>query len=205
MSAASLTGTAHGERLALAALGPWTAEHAADLEIVVEETTRRYSGARSVDIDLTKLERLDTFGAWLIERLQRSFIARGSNARIVGLADADRGLIDEVHGANRTPAAHASADNTILVGLDKIGRSVADMGWSVVLIAHMLGAVTAAVLATIAHPGRLRLTSTVYQLDRVGLRAVPIVLLITFLIGAILAQQGILRFRTSAPTPMSST
>jgi phospholipid/cholesterol/gamma-HCH transport system permease protein len=196
LSAASLTGTANGERLALAALGPWTAEHAAALEIVVEETTRRYSGARSVDIDLTKLERLDTFGAWLIERLQRSFIALGSNARIVGLADADRGLIDEVRGANRTPATHAPAGNAILVGLDKIGRSVADMGWSVVLIAHMLGAVTAAVLATIAHPGRLRLTSTVYQLDRVGLRAVPIVLLTTFLIGAILAQQGILRFRT---------
>jgi phospholipid/cholesterol/gamma-HCH transport system permease protein len=196
LSPATLTSAVNGERLALAAHGPWTAEYAAELETLVEQTARRYGSARSVDIDLTKLERLDTFGAWLIERLQRSFVAGGSNARIVGLADADRGLIDEVRGANSAPAIQAIADNTILVGLDKIGRAVAEMGWSLVLIAHMLGAVTAAVGTVIMHPRRLRLTSTVHQLDRVGLRAVPIVTFSTFLIGAILAQQAILRFRT---------
>ncbi len=195
MSAATLTGTVDGERLALAALGAWTAENAAELEPIVEEAAHRYRGARAVDIDLGRLERLDTFGAWLIERLKRGFVAGGSNARIVGLAAADRGLIDEVHGANRTPLEHDGAQNPVLAALDGVGRAVAEMGWSLVLIAHMLGAVTAALGTVIMHPRRLRLTSTVHQLDRVGLRAVPIVTFSTFLIGAILAQQGILRFR----------
>src|SRR6202043_2925088 len=44
-------------------------------------------------------------------------------------------------------------------------------------------------------PTTFRFTSTVHQLERVGWRAVPIILLITFLIGAILAQQGIFHFR----------
>ena len=44
-------------------------------------------------------------------------------------------------------------------------------------------------------PRSLRLTSLVYQLYRVGWQAMPIILLITFLIGAIIAQQGFFHFR----------
>ncbi len=69
MSAASLTATAEGERVALAATGAWTAERAAELEEIIDQTVRRYQGASDVVIDLAKLERLDTVGAWLIERL----------------------------------------------------------------------------------------------------------------------------------------
>ncbi len=50
-------------------------------------------------------------------------------------------------------------------------------------------------MRVVAHPRRFRFTSMVHQLDNVGWRAVPIILLITFLIGAIIAQQGIFHFR----------
>ncbi|MGD0332223.1 MAG: ABC transporter permease [Xanthobacteraceae bacterium] len=196
MSAASLTGTADGERLALAATGAWTAERAAELEKIIDQTAQRYQHARSVDIDLAKLERLDTFGAWLIERLKRAFTARGSTARIVGLSDADRGLMEELQLVNRAPAETVAAANRIVMALDSIGRAVAGIGWSLVLLTQLLGALTMAVAATIAHPTRLRLASVVHHLERVGWRAVPIILLSTFLIGAIIAQQGIFHFRT---------
>jgi phospholipid/cholesterol/gamma-HCH transport system permease protein len=196
MSSVSLTVTAEGERLALAATGAWTAERAAELERIIDEAARRHKDALSVDIDLAKLERLDTFGAWLIERLKRAFIVRGSNARIIGLSDADRGLMDELQLVNRTPEQNRSTTNRILLALDSLGRGVAQIGWAFVLIAQFLGALTAAALGTIAHPRRLRLTSIVHHLDRVGWRAVPIILLSTFMIGAILAQQGIFHFRT---------
>ncbi len=196
MSSVSLTATAEGERLALAATGAWTAERAAELERIIDETAQRYGDARSVDIDLGKLERLDTFGAWLIERLKRAFAVRGSTARIVRLSDADRGLVEELQLVNRAPGQDGVAANRILLALDSVGRGVAEMGWSLALLAQLLGALTAAALGTIAHPTRLRLTSIVHHLERVGWRAVPIILLSTFMIGAILAQQGIFRFRT---------
>jgi phospholipid/cholesterol/gamma-HCH transport system permease protein len=59
----------------------------------------------------------------------------------------------------------------------------------------MLGAVTVAALRAISRPWTFRLTSMVHHLDNVGWRAVPIILLITFLIGCIIAQQGIFHFR----------
>ena len=196
MSAAAITGRVEGDRVALAATGAWTAEAAAALESIVEETARRYQAARRIDIDLTRLERLDTFGAWLIERLTRTLAARGSTARIVGLSDADRGLIEEVRLVNRAATHAGRADNPVLAILDATGRAVASIGWSLVLIAQLFGAVTAAIAGTIARPARLRLTSTIHHLERVGWRAVPIILLSTFLIGAIIAQQGIFHFRT---------
>jgi len=195
LNAVSLTATADGERLALAPTGAWTVEQAAELERLIDATAERYAHARNVDIDLGKLERLDSFGAWLIERLKRSFALRGSRARVVGLSDADRGLMEELQLVNRVPAQHRVAGNRVLAALDSIGRGMAHIGWSLVLLVQLLGAVTHAALGVIAHPSRLRLNSIMHQLERVGWRAVPIILLSTFLIGAILAQQGIFRFR----------
>ena len=196
MSAVSLTATADGERVALAATGAWTAERAAELEKIVDETAQLYETAPNVDIDLAKLERLDTFGAWLVERLKRAFTTRGSIARIVGLSDADRALMEELRLVNQSPRQDGPAANGGVVALDSIGRAVAEIGRSLVLLAHLLGALTTVALRTLAHPGRLRLTSIVHHLERVGWRAVPIILLSTFVIGAILAQQGIFRFRS---------
>jgi phospholipid/cholesterol/gamma-HCH transport system permease protein len=196
VSSAALIATVDGERLGLAATGPWTAERAAELEKIVDDAAGRYAAARRIDIDLAKLERLDTFGAWLIERLKRAFATGGATARIVGLSETDRGLMDEVGLVNRGTGRNGVAPNPILVTLDSIGRTVAEIGQSLVLLAHLLGALTIAAAGTIAHPARLRVTSLVHHLERVGWRAVPIVMLSTFLIGAIIAQQGIFHFRT---------
>ncbi len=195
LNAVSLVATARGEHLALIATGAWTVEQATELERLIDEAARRHAEARGVDIDLGSLERLDSFGAWLVERLKRTFTQRGSTARIVGLSATDRGLIEELALVNRTPAPDRVAPNRILLALNSVGRGVAEIGWSLVLLIQLLGALTHVVLGTIAHPARLRLTSTVHQLERVGWRAVPIILVSTFLIGAILAQQGIFRFR----------
>jgi len=192
---ASGEGSEKSERVALAASGVWTAERASEIEEIVDGATRRYQAAHSVDIDLEKLERLDTFGAWLIERLKRTFAERGATARIVNLSERDRGLIDEVQLVNRGAAPEHRPANRALTTLDSVGRATAEMGWSLMLIAQLLGALAIVLLGTLRRPSRLRLTSIVHHLDRVALRAVPIIVLSTFLIGAIIAQQGIFRFR----------
>lgn len=206
VSAASLTETTGlcaaagadttGRSVALAAGGTWTADQAATIEELVDAAAGRYAHARSVEIDLTGLERLDTFGAWLIERLSRAFSARGATTRVVNFSASDRDLIDEVRRVNREPAPPGGRkQKRFLAVLDAIGRTVADMGGSLVVLAHLLGALTLVVLATLARPSRLRLRSIVHHLERVGWRAVPVIVLSTFLIGAIIAQQGIFHFR----------
>ena len=75
-------GGAAGGRLALCAAGTWTAERAGELERLIERVIARHPQVDGVDIDMQRVERLDTFGAWLLERLLRglgAFNRNGSN------------------------------------------------------------------------------------------------------------------------------
>ena len=194
MSEPLLKSTVNGGRLQLAAAGSWTAEHAHELEPLVEAATQNTAAIRGVDIDMGRVERLDTFGAWLLERLLRNWTAQGGEAKILGLPDHYRALLEEVRNANAAVAPPDPGGGTILAALDLIGRAMVEVGAAFVLILRMFGAVAVAVVRVASGFGRLRVTSLVHHLDRVGWRAVPIILLITFLIGCIIAQQGIFHF-----------
>ncbi|HEY1474411.1 MAG TPA: MlaE family lipid ABC transporter permease subunit [Pseudolabrys sp.] len=189
-----LEGMAEGERLRLAGAGAWVAENARDLEAQVEAATRGGEAVRHVDIDMGRVDRLDTFGAWLLERLTRSFSARGCETVVSGLKDDYRALMDEVRGVKREPPAR-SGGKSPADALAALGENIAAVGGSLKAFVNMTGAVTLALARVVAHPRQFRFTSMVHQLDNVAWRAVPIILLITFLIGCIIAQQGVFHFR----------
>ena len=195
MSEALLQGVQDGPRLKLAAGGAWTAENARRIEPMIDAETKRPDAIAHVDIDMGGVERLDTFGAWLLERLMRGFAARGCETKVHGLREDYRALMDEVHGVKLDEGAGSLGGNRLAHALAAIGYSVASVGQLCVSIANMLGALALAILRVLANPRRFRFTSMVHQLDNVGWRAVPIMLLITFLIGCIIAQQGIFHFR----------
>ena len=74
-------------------------------------------------------------------------------------------------------------------------RILAQIGRGFLPFLHMLGAIGIALARVARRPLTFRLTSAVHQLDRVGWQATPIILLMTFLIGCIIAQQGFFHFR----------
>ena len=185
---------ARGNGLALCAAGSWTARFAPDLERIVADAEKLAGSRPNIFIDVSQVSRLDTFGAWLIERLRRSLTQGGVEAKIAGLSANYSTLVDEVRRVKASPALDASPVS--LTGmLDQIGRSVAGVGATLVGLIDMLGAVLAAGGRVMIRPRGFRLTSTVHHLEQVCWRAVPIVVLITFLIGCIIAQQGIFHFR----------
>jgi phospholipid/cholesterol/gamma-HCH transport system permease protein len=189
-----LTTVSDGRRLALVAAGSWTVEQADQLERLVDAAARSKGAPDAVAIDMRRLERLDTYGAWLFERLVRELNTAGRDPNVVGMPDQYRALLDEIQHSNRT-AIERRRDGILTGALVTVGRTMASVGKDLLSIMQMLGAVTAAVGRAVIHPSRFRFTSMVHHIDRVAWRAVPIILLITFLIGAIIAQQGIFHFR----------
>ena len=182
-----------GQRLELAAGGSWTANHASELEPLVDTHVRSASSKASMSIDMRGVIEFDTFGAWLLERLTRAWAGR--DAQITGLQDHHRSLLNEVHQANRAKAVAARKPNALLLALNNLGKGAENTARGVVPFLNMFGAVGTALLTSFVKPKSFRLTSTVHHLDRVGWKAVPIILLITFLIGCIIAQQGFFHFR----------
>ena len=188
-----LESSAEGGRLKLAGAGAWTARNAKALEATISAETKRGGAISSVDIDMGKVERLDTFGAWLLERLVRAFAARGCATQVEGLREDFRALVDEVHGV-KPEQPGAREPNRFASALVSLGQAAAAGGEVFGNFVNMLGAIFIALGRVAAHPKRFRFTSMVHQLDNVGWRGVPIILLITFLVGAIIAQQGIFHF-----------
>jgi phospholipid/cholesterol/gamma-HCH transport system permease protein len=194
VSEALLTTTTRGDRLELAAAGSWTVECAADLETLVDGAVQQSEAVNSAAIDMGAVERLDTFGAWLLERLVRDFSESGRRIDVVGLPSRYNEIVSEAHHANRKqpePEAASLADTAAML-LRRTGRLFVH---DVLMILQMFGQLVVAILRIASRPRTFRFTSMVHHIDRVGWRAVPIVLLITFLIGSIVAQQGIFHFR----------
>jgi phospholipid/cholesterol/gamma-HCH transport system permease protein len=194
-SAPLLTCTTSAERLDIVAAGAWTAAHSQVLEQLIGAAISRISGTRLVTIDMAGIRELDTLGGWLIERLVRRANSAAGQAQLIDLAPRYRGLMDEMHRVHSPTRALPPIPNRMLILLDRVGRAAAQLQSDFVEFVTMLGAVSIALGRVVWQPRRFRFTSTVYHLFRVGWLAVPIMALITFLIGGIIAQQGIFHFR----------
>ena len=183
-----------GNALALCATGAWTAVFAPRLERLVADAERLASSPSEISIDVSQVSRLDTFGAWLIERLRRSLTRGGMETKIAGLSVNYASLVEEVR---RVKAAPDTETTTVTISgmLAQIGKTVAGISGTVTGLIDMFGALLVATGRVLIHPRSFRLTSTVHHLEQVCWRAVPIIVLITFLIGCIISQQGIFHFR----------
>ncbi|MBR0973269.1 ABC transporter permease [Bradyrhizobium japonicum] len=190
-----LLATPSGDALKLRPEGPWTAANVATLETLSRSVGAEVDQSRAVTLDMSGISALDTLGAWVLEKLSRRAASAGRPAEFVGVADHFSGLLDEVRQVNRHTPVAAPALNPVLLRLNNLGKSTVDAREDVAVFLQMLGALSMAVIGVLRRPKSLRLTSLVYQLYRVGWQAIPIVVLITFLIGAIIAQQGFFHFR----------
>jgi phospholipid/cholesterol/gamma-HCH transport system permease protein len=190
-----LTATPTGDGLELRPVGSWTSINVKNLEALAEGVTTEIARSKAVRLDMNGLSELDTLGAWLLEKLLRRAAAAGHPAEFVGVAENYAGLIEEMRQVNRHNPAPVRAPNPILGKLGEIGRSAVSATDDVTVFLQMLGSLFMALIGVLRRPRSLRITSLVYQLYKVGWQAIPIVALITFLIGAIIAQQGFFHFR----------
>ena len=195
MSAPLLIASASGDELELRPTGSWTVVNAATLEQLSTSIAPQLARARSVTVNMSGVRELDTLGAWLIERISRHLAGGGQRARIVGAAEDYIDLIEELRQVNRRRNPGPSERNSIADRLEMLGRAALAAVLDLSAFLQMLGAICLAAVGVFRRPRSFRLTSLVYQIYRVGWQALPIVVLITFLIGAIIAQQGIFHFR----------
>jgi phospholipid/cholesterol/gamma-HCH transport system permease protein len=190
-----LAAIAQDGQLQFRASGGWTARNAGALDALITGIIESSEPYPRIVIDMGALQEFDTYGALLLARIAGEFEARGSKVAVKGLAERFVALTDAVRRAGRQPPAKSQVVDRWLAVVDSLRRRVHGIGRDLIGQLNMLGAVGQALVSVAAHPSTFRLTSTVHHLDRVALQAVPIILLITFLIGGIIAQQGFFHFR----------
>jgi phospholipid/cholesterol/gamma-HCH transport system permease protein len=190
-----LTSTLLGDGLELRPGGSWTAANVKSLEALSDGVMAELDRSKSVKLDMNGLGELDTLGAWLLEKLSRRATSAGHQIEVVGVAENYAGLIEEMRQVNRRNPAPARVPNPVFAGLSELRRSAMNATDDIATFLQMLGSLFMALAGVLRRPRSLRITSLVYQLYKVGWQAIPIIVLITFLIGAIIAQQGFFHFR----------
>ena len=176
-----------GGRLTLG--GAWVTAHCAQLDKALGG--QDWNGRGDVAIDASKLERLDSAGAWLVLRTRKSLEAVGRKVSRLDLPEMYVPLLKAVEGAKPCEPYVSRIPPGFRGRLYRIGRATVHagrQGWSIL---GYLGRVTVEAVEALVRPARnLRIPAIFHQVEETGINALPIVGLLAFLIGIVLAYQG---------------
>jgi len=175
-----------GRTLALG--GSWTIGESARLDRELRDI-KPAGGA--IEIDASQVSRMDSAGAWLLLRTRRAMEAAGARISRFSLPELYQPLFENLD-QERTPEPHKSRIPPGFRGrLYKIGRTTVHTGRQGVSMLGYLGRVTVETGEAIVKPKHnLRIAAMFSQVEETGINALPIVGLLSFLIGIVLAYQG---------------
>jgi phospholipid/cholesterol/gamma-HCH transport system permease protein len=136
-------------------------------------------------IDLSGIERIDTVGAWVVERLVKS-----TGARVVGASPEAEILIDAVSRADQPVQMRPDVSTPLVRFTEQVGAAVVTIFREFTQLVAFFGEALIASVALLAHPRRIRWAAVVRGFETVGVNALVIIGLMLFLVGIVIAQQG---------------
>ncbi|WP_460119375.1 ABC transporter permease [Pseudomonas sp. S2_C03] len=175
----------------LRVVGDWTLAHYAALKDLCEKLRGQYDN--NTHIDLNGLGALDTAGASLLaELLGSERLGRSAEHPDCTLPTADRALLQTVY-RSMTDFCVPIKEPEISVGiqlLTRIGRAVDAVWQDTLQLLGFVGLILETLARGLFRPWRWRITPMVAHIEQTGLDAAPIVALLTFLVGAVVAFLG---------------
>jgi len=174
----------------LVARGDWTVEQAEEIDHALKKLAPDVRRLRSIDIAYDDARRIDTTGAWLLVRTKQAFETAGIPASLTGKNPDRQVLIDAVLNRQVERLPPPAAPNQLIGTLAEIGSGVRMAGKDAFGILEFFGEIVRALVNLAFHPMRLRPAAIMTHMERSGLNAVPIIFLMSFLVGGIVAQQG---------------
>lgn len=166
------------------------------LGAMLHNAGRLADGEKSiVEIDLSQVAAMDTAGAWLIRRFVAKQHAEGVSVALTGGSDAMRELIAAMPEKVNEPSQNDVKSPLFQRIFGPIGETVVDLWQDFVAMMFVLGSAVRGAQTKLGRGSGVSPASVVNQLDHMGVRAVPIIVLMSFLIGAIIAQQGAFQLR----------
>lgn len=174
--------------LSLVCGGAWTARELGNLGRSVAKF--RAGHEQTAQIDLRAVTHMDTAGACLIERLRTGLTARGVAVELRGASDVVSHLLTTVRQHQRPHAPEPPTAGGLYGTIANIGATTIAHLHTASALTSFLGYTIVSLAQLLLRPGRLRFIALVNQMEQSGLKALPIVGLISFLVGVVLAFQG---------------
>ncbi|WP_371312016.1 MlaE family ABC transporter permease [Pseudovibrio flavus] len=167
--------------------GGWVVSWAGECESLLGTTLAKLKG-QPFTVNLDGVERMDTAGAWVIFSLLRNL--GGASELVQGGRAEQRELINTVADYNREEYVAKSDRMSVADYLELTGKRTRTAWHDFLAVLHILGSMASVLATVLINPRRLRPVSIAVQFQKTCIGAVPIIALMSFLIGGIIAQQG---------------
>ncbi len=175
--------------LRLKATGDWQARHLGAIDRELRDFEDDAVG-RELIIDISGVERLDTAGAMVFERMLRACDARTGASKIVGGSPAQATLIANVAPHVAPCDVEPARRNAFVMMVNRFGQGLFEGYHAAIEILNFVGLTLTALMRVVKEPKRLRVTSIFWHMEEAGINAMPIVGLMSFMIGAVVAFMG---------------
>jgi len=176
--------TSATEIVKLRCTGAWTVQGIAQLEQQLKDIP--WPAEVELEIDGSAISALDTSGAWLLHRTVRALEQQGRNVRITGLRAESGSLLDLISACELLPPSAQS--NTGL--LASIGKQFWGSLENMFGMLAFVGESAIAMMRLIVQPRRIRWRTIFHNIQTAGFEALPIVGMLSFLMGVVIAYQG---------------
>ncbi|MBV2144480.1 ABC transporter permease [Falsochrobactrum sp. TDYN1] len=176
--------------------GRWVSQSVNLVDAKMRELEKR-NGTQLTIINVSGVFGLDTAGAWLIERLRQRLSIQNVDVHLDGIRDAWLPLMEEVGKAvERTlDVPRVKKPFFILAMLEALGRGVVSVFDDFKMAMHILGATIRGAQLKAGRGSGIPIPAIINQMDRMGVGAIPIIVLMSTIVGAIIAQQGAFQLR----------
>jgi len=172
--------------------GDWRISQAPEMD----KSFRKTPAAKgSIVVDAAGIGSFDTFGAWLIYRLLKKMEPGAKSLTVKNLNPQLQRLVENMSAHDLKPPEKPERPSFIDRRLHALGTLSANVVAHYGHLFAFIGFVLVRALKALRHPRRFRLTSLVFHLEEVGFNALFIVGLMSFLIGAVIVNQGAIQLR----------
>ncbi|MCH8171977.1 MAG: MlaE family lipid ABC transporter permease subunit [Proteobacteria bacterium] len=180
-------------KMALSLTGDWSISNAPRMDKCLKSTPS--PAGKNVTIDASAITAFDTFGAWLIFRLLKQMEAGAKSVSVIKLNPQLKRLVKSMSAHDVSPPAKPIEVGFVEKRLKALGWLTAAMCSHYGQLFAFIGFVLVRSIKALRHPKQFRLTSLVFHLEEVGFNALFIVGLVSFLIGAVIVNQGAIQLR----------
>jgi phospholipid/cholesterol/gamma-HCH transport system permease protein len=149
---------------------------------------------QSASIDFSKVDYLDSAAALTMVKIQQEASRNHIDCQLVNLNDEAKGIFSVIHeeALSHPPFKAASYQNDFI---RQVGRTSIHIAHDFVSIVTFVGELLIALYYTLRHPKTLRVRDVLFYVQRAGVDGLPIVALISLLIGLIIAFMSFLQFK----------
>ena len=182
-----------GDTLTVKFTGDWTVATARAAEAAVAECE---TAPRRVVIDLRDIGRVDSVGAWIIHRERGSLEYAGRVVDFANVSEQLEFLLREIESHVPQPQERERQPYMVIRALMETGRTMTVVAQDAVALLSILGVFGLRLATAFTAFHKLRVISILSNFDRTCRGAVPIVMLMSFLVGLIISQQGGFYLRT---------